>query len=66
MDAGQPIWADAIATFERKARRGEVRSPSEASRYDDHITRLMVAYGMLSANELAPRRRHAATNGGAR
>lgn len=66
MDAGQPIWADAIATFERKARRGEVRSANEASRYDDHITHLMVAYGMLSPNELAPRRRHSATNGGAR
>jgi hypothetical protein len=61
MDLGQAIWADAIETWERKERRGEVRADAI---FDEHVTRLMVLYGLLSRHErgVGSRRRQ----GGAR
>lgn len=66
MDSGESLWADAVSTWERKVRRGEVRSARESKRYDDRITRLMVAYGMLSPNEVAPNSGARRAKGGAR
>jgi hypothetical protein len=63
MDGEQSSWADPIERFERMRRRGELRSDSEARRYDERVTRWMVACGLLSMHELTSRRRASAFGG---